>query len=151
MTAYTVTVTHGADFSLDLGVTLADGTPLKQVAAMPGALEYTVSSVGVYTFNVAQASAHVLIDYMWEDASAGGSLEIANALMGSTPRFMLVLSQVFEGKTFTLVLYSNVCDKLNLPLKMDDYLIADMSGQAHADDTNRVARITTTSITGGGS
>jgi hypothetical protein len=43
-----------------------------------------------------------------------------------------------------------VADKLTLPLKQDDYLIADLSGQAFADALNRVARISTTSISGGG-
>ena len=109
-----------------------------------------MSAAGVYTFNVAQASAGVLIDYMYESASTGGSLDVSNALMGSTPKFQLVLSQVYDSKTFTLILYSNVADKLNLPLKQDDYLVAEMSGQAMADSANRVARLTTTSITGGG-
>lgn len=151
MTAYTVTVAHGADFYLDLGVKLATtGEALKQVAATPAAMEYTVSDAGVYTFNVAQASANVLIDYLYESALTGGSLDLSNQLMGNTPKFQLVLSQVYDGKTFTLILYSNVADKLSLPLKQDDYLIGELSGQSMADAANRVARITTTSITGGG-
>lgn len=151
MSTYTITVDNGADFYMDLGVYLAsDATPLTQVASMPGPLEYTVSNAGLYTFNVAQASAAVLINYMWENASAGGSLEIGNQLMGNTPKFQMVLSQLYEGQTFTLILYSAVAEKLSLPLKQDDYLIADMSGQCFADAANRVARITTTSTQGGG-
>lgn len=151
MTTYTVTAAHGANFIMDLGVYLAaTGLPLKQVASTPGAGEYTVSIAGVYTFNVAQASANVLLNYLWEDAATGGSLAVSNQLMGNTPKFQLVLSQLYEGKTFTLLLYSNVADKLTLPLKQDDYLLADLSGQAFADAANRVARITTTSISGGG-
>lgn len=152
MTTYTVTVTNGANFVMDLGVKLAsDGTALKQVAATPGPLEYMVSNAGVYTFNVAQASAAVLIDYLWEDAATGGSLDIGNQLMGTTPKFQLVLSQVYDGKNFTLILYSNVAEKLSLPLKQDDYLIGEISGQAFADAANRVGRLTTTSVSGGGS
>lgn len=151
MTAYTVTVTNGANFFMDLGVKLTDGTPLKQVAASPGPLEYTVSVAGLYTFNVAQASAAVLIDYLWEEAAVGGSLDIGNQLMGTTPKFQLVLSQVYDGKNFTLILYSNVAEKLSLPLKQDDYLIGEISGQAFADAANRVGRLTTTSVSGGGS
>lgn len=151
MTTYTVTVAHGANFVMDLGVKLATtGAPLKQVAATPGPMEYTVSAAGLYTFNVGQASAAVLIDYLWEDAASGGSLDVGNQLMGTTPKFQLVLSQVYDGKNFTLILYSNVAEKLSLPLKQDDYLIGEISGQSFADAANRVARLTTTSTSGGG-
>ena len=151
MTAYTVTAAHGADFVMDLGVYLAaDATPLKQVSGAPNAGEYSVDNAGVYTFNVAQAGAAVLLNYLYESAATGGSLDIGNQLMGNTPKFQLVLSQLYDGKTFTLLLYSNVADKLSLPLKQDDYLIAELSGQSMADAANRVARITTTSISGGG-
>ncbi len=151
MTTYTVTATNGADFYMDLGV--YDATTAEaftQVASGPTAGEYTVSNIGVYTFAAADASTPILLNYMWENAAAGGSLEIGNQLMGNTPKFQMVLSQLYEGSTFTLILYSSVAEKLSLPLKQDDYLIADMSGQCFADAANRVARITTTSTTGGG-
>lgn len=151
MTTYTVTAVHGADFIMDLGVYAAlDGTPFVQVPSAPAAGEYTVSAAGVYTFNAADASTNVLLNYLYESASTGGSLTVGNQLMGNTPKFQLVLSQVYEAKTFSLLLYSNVADKLTLPLKQDDYLIADLSGQAFADAANRVARISTTSVSGGG-
>jgi hypothetical protein len=151
MSTYTITVAHAADFYLDLGVNLAStGAPLKQVPSGPAAGEYSVSSSGVYTFNVAQANAAVLITYMYEKSATGGSLEIGNQLMGSAPRFQLVLSQLYDGKSFSLILYSNVAEKLSMPLKQDDYLIAEINGQAMADAANRVARLTTTSVTGGG-
>lgn len=150
-TTYTVTVAHGADFVMDLGVYNATtGLPLKQVAGSPAAGEYSVNTAGVYTFNVAQASAPMLFNYLYESASTGGSMELGNPLMGTTPKFQMVLSQVYDGKSFTLMLYSNTCEKLSLPLKQDDYLIAEMSGQSMADSANRVARLTTTSNTGGG-
>lgn len=151
MTTYTVTVAHGADFVMDLGVYNAStGQPLKQVAASPADGEYTVSVAGVYTFNSAQASTGMLFNYLYESASTGGSVDLSNQLMGAAPSFQLVLSQLYKGKSFTLILYSATAEKLSLPLKQDDYLIAELSGQANADSANRVARITTTSITGGG-
>lgn len=152
MAAYEVTVTNAANFVMDLGVFYAaSGLPLKQVAAGSEATgAYSVSAGGVYTFAVGDASAAVLLNYLYESAATGGSLEISNQLMGTTPKFQLVLSQIYDGKNFTLLLYSNVADKLSLPLKQDDYLIAELSGQAMADAANRVARLTTTSITGGG-
>lgn len=151
MTTYTVTVANAADFVMDLGVYYSTtGLPLKQVATGPTTGQYTVSSAGVYTFAVGDASAHLLFNYLYEGASSGGSLEITNQLMGSTPKFQLVLSQLYEGKSFTLMLYSNTAEKLSLPLKQDDYLIGELSGQSMADSANRVARITTTSVSGGG-
>lgn len=152
MSTYTITVAEAANFVMDLGVYYAaTGNPLVQVASAPSAGQYSVSAGGVYTFAAGDASAAVLLNYLYESASTGGSMEIGNALMGSTPKFQLVLSQVYDGKSFTLLLYSNVCEKLSLPLKQDDYLIAELSGQSMADSANRVARLTTTSVTGGGS
>lgn len=151
MSTYTVTVAHGADFVMDLGVYNATtGLPLTQVAASPAAGQYTVSSAGVYTFNSAQASTAMLFNYLWEDAATGGSLEITNQLMGSAPTFQLVLSQLYDAKYFTLILYAATAEKLSMPLKQDDFMVPEISGQAFADSANRVARVTTTSITGGG-
>lgn len=148
---HTVTAANGANFVMDLGVYNAiTGLPLKQVAATPGNGEYTVSTAGVYTFNAAQEGDSVLLNYLWEEAAVGGSLAINNALMGQTPRFQLVLSQVYDAKQFTLILYSCVAEKLTMPLKQDDYLMSELSGRAFANAANQVARLTTTSITGGG-
>lgn len=150
-TPFQITATHGADFVMDLGVYDATtGLPLKQVASGPITGQYSVDAAGVYTFASADTGKSVLLNYLYEGPTSGGSLTVGNQLMGNTPKFQLVLSQVYEGKSFTLLLYSNVADKLTLPLKQDDYLIADLSGQAFADAANRVARITTTSISGGG-
>lgn len=150
MTTYTVTVANAASFVMDLGVYFATtGLPLKQVPSMPGPGEYSVSAVGVYTFNVAQASAGMLFNYLYE-GSDGGTLTVSNQLMGATPKFQLVASQLYDGKSFTIILYSAVADKLSLPLKQDDYLISELSGSCHADAANRVLKLSTTSISGGG-
>lgn len=150
-TPYHITVTHSSDFVMDLGVYYASsGLPLKQVAASPTVGQYTVAA-GVYTFNATDTTVAMLMNYLWESSTTGGSLVIGNQLMGTTPRFQLVLSQFYEGSSFTLILYSNVADKLSLPLKQDDYLIADMAGSAFANSANLVGRMTTTSVAGGGS
>lgn len=150
-TPFQVTVVHAADFYLDLGVYDAiTGTPYKQVASAPATGQYTVTSLGVYTFAAADTTKTVLINYLYQSTTTGGTLTITNNLMGTTPTFQLVLSQVYKAKTFTLVLYSNIADKLSMPLKMDDYLIGELSGQAFANSANQIGRMTTTSITGGG-
>lgn len=149
---YTVTAANGATFLLDLGVYLVStGLPLKQVSGVPGAGEYSVSAVGVYTFNSAQASAAILLNYMYTAATSGaGTLTINNELMGAAPQFQMLLSQNFKGKQFTLLLYSVVADKLSLPFKQDDYLVSEVSWQAQANAANIVGKMSTTSASGGG-
>lgn len=152
-TPFKVVAANADGFYLDLGVYFADtGLPLKQIASgVPATGEYTVDlATGTYTFAAADTTKKVLLNYIYETGDTGGSLEITNQLLGTTPKFQLVLSQLYEGKSFSLILYSNVADKLSLPLKQDDYLIAELSGQSQADDANRIGRITTTSISGGG-
>lgn len=154
MATYTITVANdGAGvFVMDLGVSLVTtGEQLKQVPGAPGAGEYSVSALGVYTFNVAQASAAVLINYAYNGTTTGsGSLLVTNQLMGSTPKLQLFLSQRYSSKTFSMLIFSCVADKLSLPLKQDDYLISELSGTAHANDAGNVLRLTTTSASGGG-
>lgn len=148
---YTVTVANASNFYLDLGVYYATtGLPLKQVAASPTTGQYTVSNAGVYTFVVGDQGKALLFNYLYQSVSTGGSYEITNGLMGNTPKFQLVLSQVYNAQTFTLILYSCVSDKLSLPLKQDDYMMADFTGSAQANSANKIGRITTTSVTGGG-
>lgn len=150
-TPFQVTVANASNFSMDLGVYFSStGAPLTQVASSPAAGEYSVSAAGVYTFNTADATKGVLINYLYKGTTTGGVLGITNQLMGNTPRFQMVLSQVYNNQNFSLILYSNTSEKLSLPLKQDDYLVAEISGQSFADAANRIASMTTTSITGGG-
>lgn len=152
MTTYTITVANAANFAIDLGVYYAQsGLPLKQVPSAPVAGEYSVNvTTGIYTFAAADASKAVLLNYLWEKPASGGTLTLSNPLMGATPKFQLVASQLYNGQSFTIILYSAVADKLSLPLKQDDYLVSELSGSAHADLANRVLKMSTTSVVGGG-
>lgn len=140
--AYTVTVANGATFVMDLGVRLVTtGAALKQVASGPQAGEYSVSVAGVYTFNVAQASAAVLIDYIYTQTGVGKTISIGNALMGAAPTFQCILSESFQGKLITIVLYSCTSGKLSLPFKQDDFMIPEMDFQAQLNDAGQVGYI----------
>lgn len=145
-TTFTIVAANGANFFMDLGVfDQLTGNPLKQVATAPATGEYSVDpATGTYTFAAADANRKVFLNYLWEDTSTGASLDIANVLMGTTPKFQLVLSQTYNGKSITMVLYSAVAEKLGLPLKQDDYLIAELGGQAQANDAGNIGFITTT-------
>lgn len=149
---YTVTAANdGVDFYLDLGVTdVLTGQPYKQVSAGPTAGQYSVSNVGVYTFAAADQGKGILLNYLYDDATAGGTLELTNQLMGLAPYFQLIASQIFDGKVFTLCLYKVTAEKLSLPLKQDDFLIPEMGFQAQANDAGSIGFISTTSIAGGG-
>jgi hypothetical protein len=86
----------------------------------------------------------MLFNYLYEEAATGNTVIISNELMGVTPKFRLVLSQLYDGKTFTLVLNSCVAEKLSLPLKQDDYLISDFSFQAQANSAGIIGYMSTT-------
>lgn len=145
MAAYTVTVANGATFYVDLGVYIAStGVQLTQVAAAPATGQYTVSVLGVYTFNVAQAGVALLLNYIYTDATAGKTIALDNLLMGDTPKFQLVMSQEYNNKFMTLVLYSCTSGKLSLPLKQDDYMIPEIDFQAQANDANQIGFLTIT-------
>lgn len=66
---FTVTVAFNTGFQQDFGVstpTAADGTPgiaFTKVASAPGINQYSVSNIGVYTFNSANGGIEVLISY----------------------------------------------------------------------------------------
>lgn len=151
-TPYTVVAANGATFFMDLGVYWdSTGLPLKQVSEAPATGEYEVNpETGTYTFAAADEGKAVLINYFYTDVTQGGTLDINNLLMGTTPKFRMVASQTYEDMVFTILLYSVVCDKLSLPLKQDDYVISDLSFSAQADSANRIGFISSTSIAGGG-
>ena len=143
-TPFRVQADQAGTFEQDLGVFYASsGVALTRITSgSPTVGQYSVNeSTGVYTFAAADQGAAVLLNYLYGTA-AGEKLELGNPLMGSTPKFRLVLTQEYGGKTFTLVLYSCTAGKLSLPLKQDDYLIGDLSFQAQANDANRVGYMT---------
>lgn len=140
---YTITAANSGTFTQDLGVYDATtGLPLTQVSSAPASGEYSVAA-GVYTFNSADENLEVLLNYLYTDAS-GNTVTINNQLMGNTPKFKMILSQVYDSKTFTMVLYSCVAEKLSLPLKQDDYTISDFTFQAQANSAGVVGYVTTT-------
>ncbi len=144
-TPFQITVDEAATFTQDLGVYFAaSGIPLTQVASSPTTGQYSVNpATGVYTFAAADTLDDVLLNYLYTD-TAGKTVAINNLLMGVTPKFRLVLSQEYDGKTFTLVLYSCVAEKLAMPFKQDDYLILDFSFQAQANAAGQIGYVTTT-------
>jgi hypothetical protein len=137
-----VTAANAATFTTDLGVYYsATGLPLTLAASgvAPTVGQYTVNvATGVYSFAVADAAASLLLNYNYGSASSGNTITGGNPLMGTTPKFMCVFQQIYEGHTTNLTLYACVSTKLAMPTKIDDYIISEIDFSAFANASGQV-------------
>jgi len=137
-TPFAVTVTNGATFLLDLGVRDGiTGVPLTLVASAPATGQYSVATGGVYTFAAADTTKAMLFDYAYT-AATGKKVAVSNQLMGSSPRFKIILNQQYEGTQTTLILYSCASNKLSFPTKLDDYVIQELDFSAYQNAGGQV-------------
>lgn len=148
-TTYTVTVTNSAHFLADMGVTYADtGEPFMNVGSagtLAAAGQYK-EAAGVYTFDVADASANVKITYTYTDATSGSTISIGNPLMGTAPTFSMMLYQVRHNKVTTIILNQAVATKLSIATKLEDFVIPEFDFSAFVDDGNNLGKFSTTDI-----
>lgn len=145
---YTITITppSSGTYVADLGVLLTTtGYPLTKVAATPAAGQYSVSNLGVYTFNLAQASAAVLISYEYSASSTSTDsiITITNDLMGQAPMFSANLTTAYQGKILTVRLNQCLASKFSLPMKNDDFTVPEFDFTAMADASGTVGYIYT--------
>ena len=123
---YTITVTNEALTPLvDYGVTYASsGISLVDIgsASLTAAGQYKVDlSTGVYTFDSADASADVLINYSWTPASGGSTLTAATHPMGWGPLIALNLVFPYEGGGLGFYLPNVRLGKIDIATKLEDY------------------------------
>jgi hypothetical protein len=123
---YTITVTNEALTPLvDYGVTYAaTGIALVNIGAgsLTAAGQYKVNlSTGVYTFDSADASAAVLINYSWTPASGGSTLTAESHPMGYGPLIALNLVFPYEGGGIGFYLPNVRLGKLDVATKLEDY------------------------------
>jgi hypothetical protein len=87
---HTIQVAGHATFIEDLGVSYASNSgQFERVNSVTQAGQYSVDvSTGTYTFDVADASAKVLISYV-NTVTTGAALTIPNNLQGQSPQFEL--------------------------------------------------------------
>lgn len=133
---YTVTVAppNSGTFAEDMGVIFAaTGVQLTRVTAAPAAGQYSVSAGGVYTFAAADSGKAIAISYEYSASGSGEIFQITNDVMGYTPSFKLLLQNSYDGKSLVLKLNRCVSNKLNLPLKNDDFALYDFEAEAFAD------------------
>ena len=128
---YTVTVTHATAFVQPLCVLEAVGSSLTsfdEVAVVSAAGQYSVSG-SVFTFDVADAGATVLISYVAGGANA--SLNIPNNLQGQSPVIGIVGYNAADGNGFFFP-YCRVTGVKPLELTMNKYAMNEVDFQVFA-------------------
>ena len=126
---YTVTVNNATHFASDLGVIYAaTGLPMKRVSSVATAGQYSVNtSTGVYTFDSADASAAVIINYTWTNSSAGQNIVVPQALIGPTLTFGINFTGVdpTNNGVFTGQFWNAVCTDFDFSTKLEDFSMPD--------------------------
>jgi len=142
----TVTATNGANFVEDLGISLADGTPLKRVVTVAGADQYSVNeTTGVYTVDASLNGSTLKMSYLYKTTATGaGTLTINNQPAGEAPTFRAIFCQKFQSKTLTLILNALVAESLGFGFKMEDFAMPDMAFAAQADTNGVVGSLSMT-------
>jgi hypothetical protein len=133
---YTVTVTNAESPIVDFGVTYAlTGVPLQKVSALTAAGQYEVNlATGVYTFDVADASAAVLVNYQYPMVSSGTTLTVGTHPMGYGPVVEMNLVFPYEGGGLGFIIPNARLGKIDIATKLDDYAMytVDFEGFAGA-------------------
>ena len=145
----TATVTPGHTPVTDLGVIVTGGTgfsagiQMTAVTAAPtvsGTYQFTG---GTYKFLAADVTAGltVAISYVWNDATHGYTLSIANQLMGFAPQFQALLYNNFKNQLFAAQLNACVLGTVQIPTKQEDFWISDFDFEASADFSGNIGAI----------
>ena len=123
---YTIQVSqHSLTPLVDYGVTYqASGISLVNVGSgsLTAAGQYKVDlTTGTYTFDSADASAAVFINYSWTPASGGSTLSVATHPMGWGPLVALNLVFPYEGGGLGFYLPNVRLGKIDIATKLEDY------------------------------
>lgn len=121
-------------FVADLGVMDTSGNTFLRVAASPGTGQYTVSA-GVYTFAAVDTGRAVLVSLEYSASTGGLVVPMTNQLLGYSPSFSVILYNDSKGSKLAVKLTNCQSDKLSLPFKNDDFVIADFGFMALDDGT----------------
>jgi hypothetical protein len=129
----TPTVPSSGTWLSDLGVQDTSGNVFTRVASGPTTGQYSVSA-GVYTFAAADTGKAVLISFEYS-SSSGLIVPLTNQLMGYAPSFQVMLYNDTKGSKLALKLTNCQSEKLSLPFKNEDFVVADFSFMALDDGT----------------
>lgn len=140
ITVGAVTTSHAADFVQDLGVmNVATGLQMKRVASAPATGEYSVNeATGVYAFSTDDNGNAVVINYVYEDTTAGKTIPLINMLAGEAPTFQAIFFNKFQGGSVFLKLNAAVAENLDFGFKSGDFAMPDFGFMAQADANGKV-------------
>lgn len=127
-------IPNAGAFVADLGVMDTSGTTFLRVASAPTTGQYTLSA-GVYTFAAADTGRAVLISVEYSASSGGIVVPMTNQLLGYSPSFSVILYNDSKGGKLAVKLTNCQSEKLSLPFKNDDFVIADFGWMALDDGT----------------
>jgi hypothetical protein len=130
----TPTIPGSGTWLSDLGVSDTSGNNFTRVASAPATGQYSVSA-GVYTFAAADVGKAVLISSEYSAATGGIIVPMTNQLMGYSPSFSVILYNDSKGSKLSLKLTNCQSEKLALPFKNEDFVIADFGFMALDDGT----------------
>lgn len=131
--AVTPTVPSAGTWLADMGVSDTSGNQYTRVASAPAAGQYSVSA-GVYTFAAADTGKAMLFSFEYS-SSTGLTVPLTNSLMGYSPSFQVLLYNDTKGSKLAMKLTNCQSEKLALPFKNEDFVIADFSWEALDDGT----------------
>lgn len=142
--ALTTTVLNSSLFDADLGVFYStQNLPMQRVAAgSEAAGKYSVSAIGVYTFNASDTLKQIKITYTTTNASTSvQSLIVTNQPIGFTPTFQLdyytSLNQP-TAKAFAVRVYQSIASKIGLAFKLEDFMMPEFEFSLFANSSNQV-------------
>lgn len=150
-TPFAVTVINSATWTVDLGVKYTSGTAaqtgtsLVRVASAPATGQYTVAA-GVYTFAAADTGLGVTICYNYTTAAVGNTSTMTNQILGVTPVFATVLSQVFTNKQITWSMPQCTSSKLMFPTKLEDFVYLELDFSCYCNAANVLGTISLTEV-----
>ena len=140
VSTYTVTVTNSATWTQDLGVVYAaTGLPLTRVASVSAIGQYSVAS-GVYTFYSGDASASVLISYMYTIPSTGHNFSVPSTLLGSTINFGVNATMIDPTTNNVLSIYMPNCvaSKFTIATKLEDFVMPEFDFTIFANAAGQI-------------
>lgn len=140
VSTYIVTTANSATWTTDLGVIYtATGLPLKRVASGPTVGQYSVAA-GVYTFAAADASAKVLISYVYTIPTVGQNFSVPPTLIGSTINFAVNATMIDPTTNNVLsFLFPNcVANKFSMGSKLEDFVMPEFDFDIFANAAGQI-------------
>lgn len=135
----------------DLGVRWGAGsanaglvfTKVSGVAPTTGQYIHDLSGLGVYTFAAVDNNPLTVIDYGYApNASTNQSILITNHLLGNAPSFQSWMKVRYGTNQVSIQLNNCVSSKLNIPTKLDGFLINEFDFACFADGAGNIGIIT---------